>query len=377
MKKTFLVVLLVIIGASCFASRDSLYLMPPTNLQGYNPGNTDYAHLTWNAPVDSLSGETPAGLLGYNIYRDGALVGSVDIPVTEYFDLELQMLTYSYKVTSVYDLSFYGLPEETGESASAGPVLVTLCCLPTLPFLEDFYTSSFATNQWLPDSTGYDASWNVSSQTGNLAPCACFTNSIPLTDYSRSLTSWLFSGTGLTDSTFFLFFDLKKSVVNPSATEFLYVDAFDGSDWRQVMEFTNDESSDWENWSTEISGIAEETEFKIRFRAEGTSTENILSWCIDNIHLCNRYDDCTTNIPEKAAVPVKIYPNPSSTWVTIQVPHPHSTYTICNLQGSVITTGSVSGNTTPINVSALSEGVYLIELVSATGVVNSKFVVSR
>lgn len=46
MKKTFLVVLLVIIGASCFASRDSLYLMPPTNLQGYNPGNTDYAHLT-------------------------------------------------------------------------------------------------------------------------------------------------------------------------------------------------------------------------------------------------------------------------------------------------------------------------------------------
>ncbi len=57
-------------------------------------------------------------LLGYNIYRDGNLVGSVGMANLSYIDtMPTLNETYEYTVTAVYD------PE--GESSPAGPVVVT------------------------------------------------------------------------------------------------------------------------------------------------------------------------------------------------------------------------------------------------------------
>jgi len=289
MKKNLVLLALILIVIIKVSGQDTLYLIPPTNLHGFSPALTDYVQLTWDAPVDSTTGEVPPGLLGYNIYRDGAVVGSIDHPVTEYYDLNMEYGTYIYLVSAVYDLAFYGFPGETGESPSTGPVSVTLCCWPELPFNEDFTTGVFETNQWTPDGAYGDDNWQIAGQTGNPAPSAYFTNYYPRTAYSRSLTSQLLNAEGYMDGNIFLEMDFRKQVINPTQTEFLFVDVFNGTEWIMVKEFTNDQSSDWQTYKINITNAAFGNLFKIRFRAEGESTANILSWNIDNIRV---YREC-------------------------------------------------------------------------------------
>ena len=65
--------------------------------------------------------EPSRALLGYNVYRDGSLLGLVT--GNEYDDLDLTAGTYSYEVTAVYN---------QGESTPAGPVSVSILAPPTL-----------------------------------------------------------------------------------------------------------------------------------------------------------------------------------------------------------------------------------------------------
>jgi len=83
-------------------------LNPPTNLTATVTNND--VHLAWQAPARNL--------LGYKVYRDGALINSITNPATlSYDDLALAIGTYSYTVTAIYD---------SGESVPAGPVSATI-----------------------------------------------------------------------------------------------------------------------------------------------------------------------------------------------------------------------------------------------------------
>lgn len=287
---SFVLILMVILNLS---AQDTLNLEPPTNLQAVVPPMTDYAHLTWDAPVDSTTGEVPVGLLGYNITRDGEVIASIDHPETEYYDLNLFNPTYTYQLSAVYDLTLYGFPGETGESPFAGPVSVYLGTEFQLPFTEEFTTGMFETNMWTPDGPYDDDNWQIAGQYGNPAPCAYFTNYYPRTGYSRTLTSWWFSGSGYTDGEIFLDFDFRDEIVNPTQTEFLYVDVYDGTEWRQFKEFTNTEDIDWQTHTINITNAAFGHLFRIRFRAEGESTANILYWNIDNIRIYRQCEPAT------------------------------------------------------------------------------------
>lgn len=372
MKKLFLVFSLVLVAAFSANSNDSIYLAPPSNLLAINSDMTDYVLLIWDEPVDTITGTTPLGLIGYNIYRDGQVVGSVDFPETTYFDLNLPMLTFNYEVTAVYNLTLYGYPGETGESENAGPVSVSLCCVPALPFMESFITGSFETNQWAVDGEGNDNSWQITGLTGNDAPGACFTNSIPRFNYSRSLTSWWLNGIEV-DSDALLSFDLKKEISNATETEFLYVDVFDGTEWKKLEAFSNDAGSDWENHVINISEFITGKQFKIRFRAEGLSSENISYWCIDNIVI-----NCITGVQNTMVYQAVIYPNPASSYVSVKLNQPDQEYRVLNLQGTLITGGHIANYTTTINTREYAPGVYVLEFISRNGeVFSSKLIVGR
>jgi len=298
MKKNLVLLALILIVIIKVSGQDTLYLIPPTNLHGFSPALTDYVQLTWDAPVDSTTGEVPPGLLGYNIYRDGAVVGSIDHPVTEYYDLNMEYGTYIYLVSAVYDLAFYGFPGETGESPSTGPVSVTLCCWPELPFNEDFTTGVFETNQWTPDGAYGDDNWQIAGQTGNPAPSAYFTNYYPRTAYSRSLTSQLLNAEGYMDGNIFLEMDFRKQVINPTQTEFLFVDVFNGTEWIMVKEFTNDQSSDWQTYKINITNAAFGNLFKIRFRASQEKQQQTSHHGI----LTTSESICTVNHPRSSGL---------------------------------------------------------------------------
>lgn len=293
MKKSILSFVLILMVILNLSAQDTLNLLPPTNLQVVVPAMTDYALLTWNAPVDSATGEVPQGLLGYNIYRDDEVIASIDHPETEYYDLNLINPTYTYQVSAVYDLTLYGFPGETGVSPFAGPVIIYLNTAHELPFTENFTTGLFETNMWTDDGPYGDNNWQIAGQTGNPAPGTYFTNYYPRTGYSRTLTSWWFNGSGFIDGQILMDFDFKKEIVNPTQTEFLFVDVYNGNEWIQVKEFTNDESSDWQTYTINITNEAFGHLSKIRFRAEGQSTANILSWEIDNIMIYRQCEPAT------------------------------------------------------------------------------------
>ncbi|MBP7310207.1 MAG: T9SS type A sorting domain-containing protein [Candidatus Cloacimonetes bacterium] len=97
-------------------------------------------HKMHNAPARTAKADVPAvyntvnhnrNLLGYKVYRDGALISTITGPTTTaYDDNGLASGTYSYTVTANYT---------EGESAPAGPVQVTIA--PPLPpafFTDDF-----------------------------------------------------------------------------------------------------------------------------------------------------------------------------------------------------------------------------------------------
>ncbi|MDP2173158.1 MAG: choice-of-anchor J domain-containing protein [Candidatus Cloacimonadaceae bacterium] len=99
---------------------------PPTGLTA-TLQNINNVHLSWVAPVTSAppglsdgseTRDPSRALLGYKVYRDGALIHTITNPATvAYIDPSLAVGTYSYTVTAVFT---------TGESVPAGPVSVTI-----------------------------------------------------------------------------------------------------------------------------------------------------------------------------------------------------------------------------------------------------------
>ncbi|MEI7897913.1 MAG: hypothetical protein WCJ26_12820, partial [bacterium] len=84
-------------------------------------------------------GGTPAGLIGYNIYRGGVFIHyNPHQDSLTYYDYGLNPGTYKYDVKAKYNLTTYGFPGQFGESLgnTLGEQTVTLNCGTPLPFYE-------------------------------------------------------------------------------------------------------------------------------------------------------------------------------------------------------------------------------------------------
>jgi hypothetical protein len=261
----------------------SRFLFPPRNISGETPAMTDYCHITWEAPEDPQNpGQAVPGITGYKIYRNQVVIAYVTSDTNEYYDLDLVPVNYSYHVTALYDLTPYGFEGQTGESMIAGPVEVSVIYGYELPFVENFNTGLFETNQWTVEGNN---NWRISGQIGNIAPSAEFYFYPVLSDYSLTLTSSYMIGSGYIDGSIMLDFDLKHTLVNATEDEKLKVEVFNGSEWVEVAEYVNNQSFDWESQSIDITTAAKGNIFKVRFTAHGIATTDIFNWMIDNIHV--------------------------------------------------------------------------------------------
>jgi len=261
-------------------------------------------------------GPTVANLLGYNIYRDDALIAYVLKPALEYFDLNLDPGTYSYHITAVYDLTVYGYPGQTGESMIEGPIEVDVIYGYDLPFVEEWNTGVFTTNQWEPGSN-----WVIEGQTGNPAPSAMFTYTPVQSDYTLSLSSYWLNGTGYIDGSIFLDFDLKLDDNTATGEEQMIVEVFNGSSWVPVSTFTAEGDMDWTAQHLNITNAAKDKVFRIRFTAKGVNTLDINNWQIDNINVyraCDPPTDLTAEIEDVNAHGDHIVLN----WVAPEGPGP-------------------------------------------------------
>lgn len=314
MKKFYSFAILYLVFLLAISAQETPILAPPTNFQGANPPSTDFVVLTWDMPVDAISGATPEGLMGYNVYRDGEIIAELNYLETMYDDLDLLMISYVYHISAVYDLTGYGFPGETGESELEGPVEVTLCCMNVLPFNEYFLTGLFETNQWETDAEN----WHIAGQMGNAAPCAEF-NSLPLqTNYTFSLASaWLTNVSP--DTEVFLEYDLMLDDNLASGTEKLLVEVYNGTSWMVMSMDSATGDRDWVTHQLNISSAVESTYLKVRFTASGVSSANINSWQVDNIKV---YNYCPGPLSIAASVP---YPETSPCLILLEWDQPVNT----------------------------------------------------
>ncbi|MCK9424081.1 MAG: carboxypeptidase regulatory-like domain-containing protein, partial [Bacteroidales bacterium] len=229
-----------------FALTDSTQAPPPTG---------------WLSAVP-LTGSVPAG-------------GSTDVQVT--FDATgLEVGTYNGLLSINSNDPVHPVKEV--------PATLRVKVPGALPFVEDWSTGSFGTNDW-----GFDpgqGNWAISTDIGNPAPSAQFGWSPSITNYSFALVTPMLNATAITDNVT-LKFDIYLNNYSNATLEGMAVEVFDGSTWQLVQNYDNSSGNDipWTSESFNITSFAAGHNFSVRFRAYGENSFNIDYWYVDNIKI--------------------------------------------------------------------------------------------
>ena len=231
------------------------------------------------------SGGTPAGLMGYRVYRDNTFIHYLPSPDSLfYYDLQLNPGHYCYDVDAKYDLTSYGFPGTFAYSQVAlnGPACVNVTDGYALPFFEPWDQATFAFQKWTftPDQ----GNWSVNTIFGNPFPCADFSWQPALTNYDISLVSPTINATPWTCATIWCDFDVRLADHNATGNEKFDFDILINDNWINKAELTNTGSTDWMLKHIDITA-AKDQAFKVRFRANGSNSADILHWYVDNIRI--------------------------------------------------------------------------------------------
>jgi hypothetical protein len=140
-----------------------------------------------------------------------------------------------------------------------------------------------------------------------------------------------------------------------------------------LADFRNsDNSKDYilKNWAyadlTKL-GYVDSISFKLESSDVGQFGMNTPAFfCIDNFEF--DYKLSVNEIGKNSSV--KIYPNPSTEKIYVNYESDFSTINIINLQGKTI----LKSNTKNIDISGLENGIYIAQIMTENGVLNSKFV---
>jgi hypothetical protein len=269
-------------GSSLSAGPYTLY--PPLSLQVSQVECS--AYLVWQKPQEP-GGNTPPGLVGYYIYRDGLQIGQIGDPNSlTFFDYDTEWGTYTYTLTANYDLTPYGIPGQFGESPFSVPCTVVLNCDFPFPFYEDWSSGTFGQGNWkfFPDQ----ANWTIDISQGNPLPAVVFKGLPVLQDYDVLLRSLKLNGAPWMCADLYLEFDYKLTDVAANGSEKLDIQYFRDSTWYTVEELANNGSTGWTHMKFNISQVCG-SPYRIGFRAKGLNSSSVGSWMIDNIRV---YADC-------------------------------------------------------------------------------------
>ncbi len=157
----------------------------------------------------------------------------------------------------------------------------------SLPFNEGWTSGNFTLNNWQAGQN-----WVIDGQAGNPKPSAKFKWDPIINNYSSALESWRIDDSSTNTTTYYNIwfdFDIKLSDRTSSGTESLRAEVWNDSAWIAVAEFTNDSSFDWCAQHININSEAKHHAFKIRFIAQGTNSNAIYYWLVDNIHIYREY----------------------------------------------------------------------------------------
>jgi hypothetical protein len=261
----------------------SHYLYPPRNFNGDSLECN--AILSWLKPED-FNGFTPAGLVGYNVFRNGAFVHYLPSPDSlQFVDYDVDPGDYLYSCTAKYDLSSYGFTGQFGESLRQDASdSVYIACGDQMPFGEGWDHGTFSYNNWTFEPS--QGNWGVTTASGNPPPVADFSwmalDNSQVVNYSYALVSPPIDASQWLCSDIFLKFDIKLIDQNMTGTEKMAVEVLYDNAWHLLTEFSNTGSFGWQTETINMNAVRGKG-LKVRFRAHGQNSTNILHWYIDNI----------------------------------------------------------------------------------------------
>jgi hypothetical protein len=263
----------------------SAFLYPPASFSVSSTNGDNAIEITIEIPKN-CEGIVPVGLMSFNIYQDNSFLAN--IPYNPENPNELTFIyspmmpgIYNFCASAVYDLGPYGFPGETGESVSVCDTVEVVWGF-ELPFIEDWSSNDFETNNWTP----YGENWVINSNEGNQSPSVNFQNTPQSSNYYYSLTSSFINASQIELGDIWLDFDLKLNDEIDNGTEKLIVIIKINNYSSDAIYIRRNEGSfDWETVHLNISSSALKQNFKIKFVASGQNSDNIQSWQIDNIHI--------------------------------------------------------------------------------------------
>lgn len=245
----------------------------------------------WNiiGVIDDAGSQPLANLVSYVIYRDGVPIAEVPKTMLNYWDLNVMPQTYCYDITAKYDLSPYGVAYAGlyGQSIKVGHPCVCLVISCCFPLIENWTSGQFDVNQWTPG-----ANWVIDGTLGNPLPTAKFKSQPLLTNYSSKLVSLIENTTLITTTTpycIYLDFDYLLKDNSASGSEKLTIEVWNGGDWIPVKEFANNGDKGWTKEHINITSNAINSYLRVRFNANGTNSELINYWLVDNIAIYVQY----------------------------------------------------------------------------------------
>ena len=261
----------------------------PSSVSGANALNPKFSMDShdYTMPGGEDSPLAGTGLMGYRVFH---VVGGNDV-FDHYVSGPDSLSTYvfnvdpgmqCYDVTAKYDLTAYGLPAgSTGESLpeTPGPACTDVIYGYPLPFFEPWNGPNLQFQGWT-----YDNNWIFNTAIGNPAPSANFTWQPILANYSKALTSPTLDASAWTCANIYLDFDYKLDDRDANGTELMDIAAMWDNKWHNKLELTNMGSVNWTTEHIDISG-AQGKGLQVRFTANGTNTQHIENWYIDNIHV--------------------------------------------------------------------------------------------
>jgi hypothetical protein len=249
-----------------------------------SPGTSIDSHdYSMTTPYSPSAG---SGLLGYNAYQN---IGGNDIAPPQYVPGPDSLHTYFFNlnpgiqcfdVRAKYDLTAFGFTG-TAESLNEipGPACTDLIYGYPLPFWEPWNGGSLGYQGWTAGSN-----WSYTPAIGNPAPSANFTWQPILSNYTSSLTTPTIDASEWTCANIWLDFDYKLDDRNANGSELMDIDLMWGNKWYKKAELANNGTVNWTSQHIDISA-AKGQGLKVRFRANGSNTQNILNWYIDNVHI--------------------------------------------------------------------------------------------
>ncbi len=228
-------------------------------------------------PPDTMPGP-PVQLLKYLIYADSVFIDDIDVlapadTVIYFFeDSQLDPGLTEFCVKAVYsvwisdpvciiDTVFYGFP---------------------LPFYEDWTSGSFETNGWTVDGSN----WGISSTEGSPSPALVFSGAPSLENYSEIIASYYITRNSLPPRLLtYIEYDLWWQNVNQTGEEQLSLEFWhwESGTWETVGVVKNLWPSAYRRMRYLLDGEGEM--FRLRFRASGVNSADIVGWIIDNLQV--------------------------------------------------------------------------------------------